>query len=284
MSEKTDLVLDHLAVVVPDLARAGTSYERLGFHLTPQSSHKGALVPGGPMEIYGSGNRCAMFRSGYLEILGITDPARHTGRVTPLLKRYAGLHLVALGTSDAPRTAAAIGARLGARLEVRDLGRDVPYGAGTKPALFRIVGLPVGSFPEAELFVIEQATPDVLWQPALLDQPNGVTGLAGVTLCVANPEETAARLARILGQDAASGSFSLARGAIDIVDARTLTARYGVTPKAVPMVAAARFAVADVAATARALRERGAACRQDAGRVWVLPDAAEGAIVEFAQA
>src|SRR5262249_20488835 len=185
MSADDRLFLDHVAVVVPDLARAAKTYERLGFRLTPQSSHKGALTPGGPFEPYGSGNHCAMFAEGYLEILGITDPKRYTGEVAPLLQRYVGLHLVALGCRDARKAARDLGHRLGAELSVRELGRDVPQvGGGTKPAQFRIVGLPPGTFPEAKLFLIEQVTPDVLWQPALLDHPNGVTGLAGAVLCV----------------------------------------------------------------------------------------------------
>jgi homoaconitase len=97
------------------------------------------------------------------------DPERYTGEVTPLLQRYAGLHLVALGCRDARQAARDLGIRLGAELGIRELGRDVPQvGGGTKPAQFHIVGLPAGTFPEAKLFLIEQATPDVLWQQFVL--------------------------------------------------------------------------------------------------------------------
>jgi len=285
MNAATGFVLDHLAVVVPDLARAQRHYQRLGFRLTRRSSHKGPLVPNGPMEAYGSGNHCTMFRDGYLEILGITDPTRYTGRVVPLLERYAGLHLVALGCRDARQAAAAVGERLGADLTVRELGRDVPYGkTGARPALFRIVGLPDDSFTEAELFLIEQATPEVLWQPALLDQPNGVVALAGVTLCVRSPGDTAAKLARILGTSLDSRSFRLERGTIDIVDSQAITARYGATPAILPLVAVARFAVSDLAATADLLRDLGVGIREQPGRLWAMPNAAEGAIVEFVPA
>jgi catechol 2,3-dioxygenase-like lactoylglutathione lyase family enzyme len=285
MSPAIEFVLDHLAVVVPDLSRAQRHYERLGFRLTRRSSHKGPLVPNGPMEIYGSGNHCSMFREGYLEILGITDPARYTGRVVPLLKRYAGLHLVALGCRDAQQAAAIVGERLGAQLTVRDLGRDVPYGeTDSRPALFRIVGLPDESFTEAELFLIEQATPEVLWQLALLDQPNGVVALAGVTLCVRAPAETAVKLARILGMSPDSRSFRLERGTIDIDDASVISARYGITPAILPLVAVARYAVSDLAATAGYLRKRRVGFREQPGRLWVMPSDAEGAIVEFVPA
>lgn len=282
MTGDDGLFLDHVAVVIPDLARAGKTYERLGFHLTPRSSHKGPLKPGGPLEPFGSGNHCAMFAEGYLELLGITDPKRYTGEVTPLLQRYAGLHLVALGCRDARQAARELGQRLGAELDIRELGRDVPQSeGGTKPALFRIVNLPASSFPEAKLFLIEQATPEVLWQPALLEQPNGVTDLAGAVLCVTSPAETRQRLSRILGSQDADGRFTLARGTLDVIDRLEFSARYGGEPRALPMVATARFTVSDVAATARHLRAQGVAFQENGGRLWAGPEAAEGAIVEF---
>ena len=280
MSAPDGLFLDHVAVVVPDLARAAKTYERLGFRLTSESSHKGPLAPGGPLEPYGSGNHCAMFAEGYLEILGITDPKRYTGEVSPLLQRYAGLHLIALGCGDARQAARDLGKRLGAELGIRELGRDVPQvDGGTKPAQFRIVGLPAGTFSEAKLFLIEQSTPNVLWQPALLDQPNGVTGLAGAVLCVATPAETRQRLGRIIGRE----DLALSRGGLEVIDSGELAARYGIEPAALPMVAAARFAVSDVAATARYLRDHGVSFRQHGDRIHVGPDLAEGAIIEFVQ-
>ena len=281
MNPNDGLFLDHVAVVVPDLARAGKTYERLGFRLTPQSSHKGPLKPGGPLEPFGSGNHCAMFAKGYLELLGITDPKRYTGEVTPLLQRYAGLHLIALGCHDARQAARDLGSRLGAELSVRELGRDVPQAeGGTKPGMFRIVGLPAGTFTEAKLFLIEQVTPEVLWQPELLGQPNGVTGLAGAVLCVTSPAETRERLARIIGR----GDLALTRGALEVIDAREFSARYGAEPPALPMVASARFGVSDLAATARYLRGQGVPLQERNDRIWVEPNAAEGAILEFVPA
>jgi len=223
-----------------------------------------------------------MFREGYLELLGITDPKRYTGEVTPLLQRYAGLHLVALGCRDARQAARDLGQRLGAELGVRELGRDVPQAeGGTKPAVFRIVSLPAGTFTEAKLFLIEHATPEALWQRALLEQPNGITGLAGAVLCVASPAETRQRLSRILGRESVGGRFTLARGTIEVIDRQEFSARYGAEPRAVPMVAAARFTVSDGDATARYLRGKGVTFHEKDGRLWIGPEAAEGAIIEF---
>ena len=68
------LELDHVGVAVNDLDVGREVYERLGFTLTPRSIHSGSKTPGGPVEPWGSGNHCAMFRDGYLELIGLTDP------------------------------------------------------------------------------------------------------------------------------------------------------------------------------------------------------------------
>ena len=137
-----------------------------------------------------------------------------------------------------------------------------------------------GTFTEAKLFLIEQVTPEVLWQPELLSQPNGVTGLAGAVLCVASPTETRERLSRIIGRE----DLALTRGALEVIDPREFSARYGVEPPALPMVAAARFGVSDVAATARYLRGQGVPVREGDARIWIAPENAEGAILEFVPA
>ncbi len=65
--------LDHLAVVNREMGVLEEAYTRLGFLLTPVSRHSGSLTAGGPVEPMGSGNRCAMFKAGYLELLAIVD-------------------------------------------------------------------------------------------------------------------------------------------------------------------------------------------------------------------
>ncbi|MGH7125395.1 MAG: hypothetical protein ACREFI_13555, partial [Stellaceae bacterium] len=101
---------------------------------------------------------------------------------------------------------------------------------------------------------------------------------AGAVLCVTSPAETRQRLSRIVGRE----DLGLARGALEIIDSREFAARYGIAPAALPMVAVARFAVSDVAATARYLRGQGIPFEERKDHIWVAPGLAEGAIVEFA--
>ena len=285
----SNLTLDHVGVVVPDLEVARGFYERLGFQMTQESSHKAALEPGGPVVEWGSGNRCAMFHQGYFEIIGITDPARHHTHIDERLVRYHGLHLLAIGTDDAASLGKTLSAQFDGVEAMMELHRDVPVGDSTKPGLFRIVYLADALFPEAELFFIEQATRDVLWQPDLLDHPNGVTALEAVTICSPNPSDAAARFGNLVGTEPIAGDggglrCALKSSSVEVVDVAGLVTHFpGVTPVASPWFAAVRFGVSDLGATRDCLNGNHVAFHEGAGggSIWVAPQHAQGAVIEF---
>src|SRR3954463_10736277 len=102
--------LDHVGVAIRDLERGRAAYERLGFTLTPRSIHRGSPAPGAPVVPFGSGNHCAMFRDGYLEVVGLTDPAVYSN-VRSLVARYEGAHIVAFAVDSADATCAALADR-----------------------------------------------------------------------------------------------------------------------------------------------------------------------------
>ena len=115
--------LDHAGIAVRDLDAAEAAYRRLGFNLTPRSIHSGSVEPGGPVVPWGSGNHCAMFADGYLEIVGLTDPALHSS-VKTFLERYEGAHIIAIGSGDTDATYRALSTRSeGVKAPVR-LQRD----------------------------------------------------------------------------------------------------------------------------------------------------------------
>ncbi|NIA67884.1 VOC family protein [Pelagibius litoralis] len=240
----SEMDLDHVAVVVGDLDRAERNYTRLGFQLTPRSSHKGPVAPDGEIGPWGSGNHCAMFRQGYLELLGITDADLYKAHIDRRLARYEGLHLIAFGTDDAGTTAAALGAK-GVRISApAQLGRDVPYGEGTRPGKFSIANLDEALYPEADFIVIEQQTRGVLWQPALMEHPNGALSLESVTLCCSDPDDLVARLTPALGGPR-NGRFDLTPGVLAIISAKDLADRLPdcAPPGALPCVVATAIGV-----------------------------------------
>lgn len=289
-SSQTELTLDHVALVVADLDRASQIYARMGFNLSPRSSHKGRLEKDGPVEPWGTGNHCAMFASGYLEILGITDKKLHSEHVQVLLDEYEGLHLIALGCDDAAREASNIRQRLGKGEEPYAVSRDVPLTDGSsKQATFNILQFPAGTFPEADLFLIEHKNKDVIWQPDMLGQPNGVVGLTEVRVCSDDLQDTADRLSAALGiapeGDVNTLIFRLARGTIRIIGENVLNDLFAdVQPPQLPWVATMEFLVADAGATRQFLLDNDFKVRElkdDA--VWIDPAEADGAVVIFSQ-
>ena len=89
--------IDHAIIGVRDLDRARASYERLGFAATPRGRHVG----------WGPANHCLMLEGGYLELLGIVDPAEFTNDLDRFLAEREGLRAIALRSDDAPATRAA---------------------------------------------------------------------------------------------------------------------------------------------------------------------------------
>jgi len=282
-----DSWLDHVALVSPDLDRAYDVYSSMGFNLSPRSSHQGQLEPDGPVELYGAGNHCAMFATGYLEILGITDPERYCEHVEVLLNHYAGLHLIALGCTDIERQAAVLRENSGGESVSYAVSRDVPLvGGGSKEATFKILQLPDETFPEADLFFIEHENADVLWQPELLPQPNGVVGLSRIIVCSDQWVDATERLAAALGvtplAEDDAGTFSLATGAIVITTPAAFSGRFpGMNPPVLPWVGAVEFAVSDIGETHRFLQERQFVVHESGeDSIWLV---AEGAVVVFQQ-
>ncbi len=259
------LELDHVGVAVRSLDQGQRAYERLGFHLTPRSLHSGAVTPGGPVVPWGSGNHCGMFRRGYLEILGVTDPALHSS-AKGLLEDYEGLHIVAFGVADADRAFAALNAVSPGINPVRALERDAAFGADgreTRRAAFRNVYTDRTTFPEARFIFIEHSTPDVLWQPHLLEHPNGAVSIEEVALCVPDLAASRARLTPIIGtepEDKGSGFliYKLARGRVYVMTPAALQQwAPGVEPPRLPYVAGFGVGVADLVRTKAMLAANG---------------------------
>ncbi len=279
--------LDHVGLATHDLERARDTYARLGFTLTAKSTHQGPVPPHGETGAWGSGNYCIMLKRGYYELIGVTDPSLPHPMVAARLEKYAGLHIIALGSRDGDTAAAALGARMASVAAPYDLVRDVPHGDGTREGRFRIYQIDEEALPEGDVFLIEHLTREVLWQPDLMEHANGVTGLAGVTICVGHMDRSRARFATLCGEDGdyqdGEARFDLAAGSISLLDEATLAARYPeVAPPCLPWVGAVTFAVDDRQALTGLLAANGVPFNLGPnGAPWITPDQGEGAVIAF---
>ncbi|MES2712655.1 MAG: VOC family protein [Pseudomonadota bacterium] len=188
--------LDHVGLCLIDPTPAWARYEALGFTLSPIARQSGRRTPDGPVEPYGTGNRCAFFREGYLEILGILDASLFDNDVGRFVARHAGAHIIALAVAEEDAALARL-RRAGVPIPgISHLERPVDAPDGPRA---RFARLPLPDAPEGRIQLIRHLTPELVWQERWLSHANHVAALESVVLVSATPAETAARFAVLAG-------------------------------------------------------------------------------------
>jgi hypothetical protein len=274
IADPGSLVLDHVAHFVPDLDAAGRMLEALGFAVTPVSVQS---TQDGPA---GTANRCVMLEEGYLEFLAPIADTPHAQRTREAMARYAGVHILALGTPAAAEEHARLARHGFAPLPMVDLEREVEVEGATRRARFGVVRVPPEAMPEGRVQFVEHRTPEYVWQPRWLNHTNGVTALAAAFVAADKPSEVAARYARFAGLiPKRKGRFVIletSRGGLWIARSRDLKDLLGAAPPA-PALAGYALACDDPAALARRCRAAGAKVRR-AGSLYaaLLPPALGG--------
>lgn len=292
----TAVAVDHVGVAARDLAPMAAAYERLGFALSPVAQQSGRRRPDLPVEKYGSGNRCAFLKHGYIELIAILDPALYDNTLNAFLARYAGMHILALAMTDEEANLTRMRA---AGIEIPGVAYlERPVEAGGPIAKF--ARLPFPDPPEGRVQLIRHLTPELVWQEKWMDHANKAVALEEVILCAATPAETAARLSRLSGlpvePDPAGGFLLRLPGAARAAGpfapvmetrVRVLTEQAlgdvlpGVTAPALPCMAGMVVRTEDGGAAARRVLEGIPTVEAPAG-VMVPPAHAAGAAVVFA--
>jgi catechol 2,3-dioxygenase-like lactoylglutathione lyase family enzyme len=278
--------LDHIGIAVPDLAAAAATYRRLGFRLTPLQQQAGPLQQDGPVVPWGSANHCAMLEEGYLELIGIVDPALYDNQLGAFLARYHGIHILALGVDDAERQVTWLREAGLAVPGVRPMQRPVATPDGSSEARFKRV--PLAEAPEGRIQLIEHLTPELMWQNHLLDHPNRVVALTETVLCVADVTEAADRFRRLAGsaplRHGTARIFAFAAGRLVLCDPASLgDFMTDAEPPTVPWFAGFSVATDDGnAAVRQILLRNGIAFAEHGGADLVVPAASAcGAACRF---
>ncbi len=279
--------VNHVGMVVRDLAEATARYEAMGFQLTPYSPHSGAWKPGEPVKPLGSGNRCVMFPDNYLEVLASEDPAQPAERMTSFLKHHQGAHIVCFDSDDC----SAVDARLrSAGVEtsgVIPLQRDIDTPDGVRTARFERVQFAPKDTPEGYIQAARHLTPQYIYQPRYTAHANGCTRLSDTIIVALDPEGMARRYAAYAGvaprRENGTTRFELPRGtALTIVPAADAAAQLpGSLLPPLPGIAAVCFTTADVAMQAKRLKAAGFTVNQTGARLLVPAEEACGLAVMF---
>lgn len=294
----TAVALDHVAVVARDLPPLVAAYERLGFALSPLSRQSGPLRPGGPVETFGSGNRCAFLRHGYIELLGLLDPALHANGVDRFTARYGGLHIVALAMQDEEANLARLRGAGVPIPGVSRLQRAVEPGG----SVAHFARLPLPDAPEGRLQLIRHLSAELVWDARWMGHANAADALTEVILVNDPAAESAARFSRLAGlplvpdpaggfllelpgaAGAAGPDAPVLRTAVRILEPATLPRVLpGVAIPTLPFIAGMVVRTSDGNAAIRAILAReGIAAVDVPGSLMVPPDGAGGAAIIFA--
>ena len=278
--------LDHVAHFVPHMDNAAPALEKLGFTLTPFSAQSHRPEPGGPLMSAGSGNRCTMFKHGYLEFLTPTGATQTADQLRSSIKRYVGVHLIAFGTAAPELDFNRLSAQGFAPLAPVDLQRPIAIPGGDDVARFTLVRVPPGTMPEGRVQFCQHHTPQLLWQAQWLAHDNHAAALTAVILCVEDPAEAAARYARYTGLEAKHlGDYyhlDTARGRLLFYPPALVKRKFGIDAPALPWIAGYVLASDDMNATRSLLAATGYAYGElDAQRLYVVPPASVGGIIAF---
>lgn len=197
--------IDHIVIVARDLAEVSEDYRRAGFTVTPGGEHVGGATH----------NALISFADGtYFELIAFKEPDRpQEHKWWSRLALGEGLTDYALGSTELAADAEQL-RRHGVSFDGPvDGGRQRPDGERLRWRTILLGrGTPTTNDQPALPFLIEDLTPRELRVPAGEATVHRLptTGVAGLTLVVANLKTTGGRLAEILS---ATGDVSLARAA-----------------------------------------------------------------------
>lgn len=275
------LTLDHVGVAVRDLAQAYATYAKLGFRLTDLSIHSGQPTADGKIQPLGSGNHCAMFRRGYMELIGIVDSNKPSS-VAPFLTTRQGGFITAFGCENAEVAYETAAKDFSSTQRPVALERMVDLtGGGQAKAQFRNV-IMGADFPESRALLIQHLTRDVIWREVDMVHPNGVIALVGAQYLVADATEAAARYGRLLGvtPEATSNGASLSFDGQSCVF--FAQGKPGAPDAHCPSLCGAVFTVTDLAATEVLFGKNGVtATKASDGALLVSPGEACGFSLTF---
>lgn len=279
--------INHVGMAVRDLADTVSRFEAMGFQLTPYSPHSAAWKPGEAVQPQGSGNRCVMFASDYLEILASEDPARPAARITTFLKRHQGAHIICFNTEDPHAVERRLQGEGIATSGVIPLQREIDTPAGMRTAKFARIQFAPEQSPEGYIQAAQHLTPEYIYQPRYIRHPNGATSLHRTVVVTDALEAFADKYRRYTGLSpiAHDGSvdFHFTHGTrLTIVDVKHAPALLpGTLFPPIPGIAAVSFRLTDVAAQRQRLLDHGFTFSEAIGRLVVPAEQASGVAIMF---
>jgi hypothetical protein len=278
--------LDHVGAIVHDLAAGASRWERLGFTLSPVSRQSGRMPDRSDDGPWATANRCAIFRHGYLELIGIVDAAAYNPWER-FLARFEGLHILALRVPNADAAYADLAARTSTLNAPVQRARKLDVDGVEQTMRFRNIFSHDEAYPEGRYIVLEHQTPGYLWQPRYLDHPNGALALEAALICAEDVAAQRARLEKIIGPPVSAGADGVLRfspaagGAIELHSSEGFEALFGWRPSALPCFAGVEVSFANREAAAGLMMDNGIPLERRGDEWFVGPAHTNGFILRL---
>jgi len=207
----------------------------LGFTMTPVGKHP-----------WGTSTSLAMFDGCLVELMGIYDDAlidevpagdfRFGRHVFEHLQVREGVALTALHSTNSiadAEQAQSVGFNVAGHLE---FGRDVVLPDGRQDRTKTTLALlPDQTWPRLSFFLCQQHRPELIYVPEWLEHPNGVHGIAGMTIKAGDQdlEKVCKKLAGLYNESSLIEgvyTFTTANGDIRVMSPQAIESEFGHLP------------------------------------------------------
>ncbi len=173
----TALRVDHIGIVVRDLAAEVAAWRARGFMVSEPVPLMGSDASGRPVPL-GQSSAHVVFANAYVELSSPHPGANN--HLEPYLARGEGVRILVLATSCADAARARLAARWPAVAPVMAASRAVLVEGTERVATFRWFPLPFDILPGVLSAVVEHLTPESVFHPSLSRHPNGLTRMSRV--------------------------------------------------------------------------------------------------------
>lgn len=198
--------LNHSIIAADDLEVAGTTFQQLGFCLTPRGSHPSR----------GTANYCIMFsNSNYIELLGLSEQSSDNAEPLLVKKLSSGEGIAAVAfDSDNGRELWNELAAINIPATKPSVGeRDFETTGKPQRIRFEILRLPTEATPGLRTFICRHLDPSLVYHADFQNHDNTAHTIRCVTLIVDDPTAIAAPYEALLGKPTlADGSVSYETG------------------------------------------------------------------------
>ena len=279
--------IDHLVIAVRDLEGARDTYRRLGFTLTPVARHP-----------FGTANSLVQLDACYLELIAVAhpaaiiEPAADTfsigAFVRDFLKSREGPVALALKSADAAADRADFVRRGLPVYQPFHFHRNAAGPDGEERHVgFSLTFTSEPRLTEAAFFTCQHHHPENLWRPQYQRHANGALAIRSVIMVARDPADVHEFLTHFTGQQDINATslavvFDLGRSAVEVLSPVAFRAFFGEDAGPDPLrLTGLRIAVANLAATGRALAANRVPFAELSGALVVPSRFAHGAAIVF---